>query len=128
MDKKTMNDQKMMNDQEMEEDKKPENLTVAGGTTSAIVPAHTEIKANDFMYYDSDSVPRLHTDSSCSEQVVSPEFTCEVQSEPKYWEKALNFPFNCMDTTIDGGFGSQFQSSNQMSPLQDIFMYLQKPF
>ncbi|XP_040997335.1 NAC domain-containing protein 2-like [Juglans microcarpa x Juglans regia] len=116
----------MMNDQEME-DKKPENLTV-GGTASAILPAQTE-KANDYMYYDtSDSVPRLHTDSSCSEQVVSPEFACEVQSEPKYWEKALEFPFNGMDTAIDGGFGSQFQSNNQMSPLQDIFMYLQKPF
>ncbi|KAG2665962.1 hypothetical protein I3843_15G029500 [Carya illinoinensis] len=117
---------KMMNDQEME-DKKPENLTV-GGTASKILPVQTE-KANDYMYYDtSDSVPRLHTDSSCSEQVVSPEFACEVQSEPKYWEKALEFPFNCMDTPIDGGFGSQFQSNNQMSPLQDIFMYLQKPF
>ncbi|RVW51104.1 NAC domain-containing protein 2 [Vitis vinifera] len=33
---------------------------------------------DDLVYFDSsDSVPRLHTDSSCSEHVVSPEFTCE---------------------------------------------------
>jgi hypothetical protein len=60
--------------------------------------------------------------------VVSPEFTCEVQSEPKYWEKTMDYVFNYMDTTLDNGFGAQFQSSNQMSPLQDMFMYLQKPF
>lgn len=86
---------------------------------------------NDYVYFDtSKSVPKLHTDSSCSEHVVSPEFTCEVQSEPKWkeWEKALEFPYNHMDAIMENGFGAQFQSNNQMSPLQDIFMYLQKPY
>lgn len=113
------------------EDKKPENLTI-GGATSAILPAPATTRTaagDDYVYFDtSDSVPRLHTDSSCSEHVVSPEFTCEVQSEPKYWEKTLDFPFNYMDATLDNGFGAQFQSTNQMSPLQDMFMYMHKPF
>uniref|UniRef100_A0A5B6YVL1 Putative nam-like protein n=1 Tax=Davidia involucrata TaxID=16924 RepID=A0A5B6YVL1_DAVIN len=89
---------------------------------------------NELAYLDtSDSVPRLHTDSSCSEHVVSPEITWEreVQSEPKLnqWEKtaaALDFQFNYMDATTDNAFASPFQN-NQLSPLQDIFMYLQKP-
>nr|AIA57507.1 NAC domain-containing protein [Boehmeria nivea] len=106
------------------EDKKPEILAAPAPMNS------------DFVYFDtSESVPRLHTDSSCSEHVVSPEFTCEVQSEPKWkdWEKALDFPFNYMDATVDGAFASALQqqqagSNYQMSPLQDIFMYLQKPF
>nr|AEF80001.1 nam-like protein [Corylus heterophylla] len=119
-----------MSDSEME-DKKPENLTI-GGATSAILsgPAATRTAAgDDYVYFDtSDSVPRLHTDSSCSEHVVSPEFTCEVQSEPKCWEKTIDYHFNYMDATLDNGFGAQFQSSNQMSPLQDMFMYMQKPF
>ncbi|KAK6939900.1 NAC domain [Dillenia turbinata] len=97
-------------------------------------PAPSGSTVNDFVHFDtSDSVPRLHPDSSCSEHVVSPEFTCEkeVQSEPKWteWEKALDFPFNYMDATVDNSpFSSQFQSNSQLSPLQDIFMYLQKPF
>ncbi|KAE8694746.1 NAC domain-containing protein 71 [Hibiscus syriacus] len=91
---------------------------------------------NDVVYFDtSESVPKLHTDSSCSEHVVSPEFTCEVQSEPKRreWQNAnsntsLDFQYNYMDATVDTGFTSEFQSSNHLSPLQDIFMYPQKPF
>ncbi|GMY06739.1 nac family transcription factor 5 [Fagus crenata] len=110
------------------EDKKPVILN----TGTALPPGPTAVATgagNDYMYFDtSDSVPRLHTDSSCSEQVVSPEFTCEVQSEPKYWEKPLDFPFNYMDATLDNGFGSQFQSNYQMSPLQDMFMHLPKTF
>lgn len=87
---------------------------------------------DDLVYFDSsDSVPRLHTDSSCSEHVVSPEFTCEreVQSEPKWkeWENPMDFSYNYMDATVDNAFLSQFPN-NQMSPLQDMFMYLQKPF
>ena len=108
---------------EMIEDKKPEIMT-----RGSALPA----PVTDYLYFDtSDSVPKLHTtDSSCSEQVVSPEFAGEVQSEPKWsqWEdkSSLEFPYNYVDAT--GSFGPQLQSGNQMSPLQDIFMYLQKPF
>ncbi|KAJ6306962.1 hypothetical protein OIU78_022130 [Salix suchowensis] len=82
-------------------------------------PSSATGTVNDYVYFDtSDSVPRLHTDSSCSEHVVSPEFTCEVQSNP----------YNYLDATMDLPFTSQFQGNYQMSPLQDMFMYLQKPF
>ncbi|XP_020236522.1 NAC domain-containing protein 2 [Cajanus cajan] len=79
--------------------------------------------AADSVHFEaSDSVPRLHTaDSSCSEHAVSPEFASEVQSEPK---RGNEFAFNYVDATL----GSQFQSGDQMLPLQDIFMYLSKPF
>lgn len=82
---------------------------------------------NDFMNFDSsDSLPKLHTDSSCSGHVPSPDFACdkEVQSEPNWEKTALDFPFNHTDATSF----SEFQSCYEMSPLQDIFMYLQKPF
>lgn len=122
---------------ELEEEKKPV-IMPSGMDTSASVgalppkPASTVTGAvNDYMYFDtSDSVPKLNTDSSCSEHAVSPEFTCEVQSEPKVqpWESTLGFPFNYMDCSMDMNFNSQFQGNNQLSPLQDMFMYLQKPF
>ncbi|XP_059631792.1 NAC domain-containing protein 2-like [Cornus florida] len=88
---------------------------------------------NEMVHHDtSDSFPRLHTDSSCSEHVVSPEFTCEreVQSQPKPNEidnNTLDFPFNYLDSSMYNDFASQFHN-DQMSPLQDIFMHLQKPF
>ncbi|CAN4099665.1 unnamed protein product [Withania somnifera] len=111
------------------DDRKPEILQL---------PPPPPPPQNDF-FYPSDSVPKIHSDSSCSEHVLSPEFTCEkeVQSEPKLtdWEKlTLDLPFNYMDAstgaaTVDNSLlGSQFQSSYQMSPLQDMFMHLYKPF
>ncbi|XP_009629774.1 NAC domain-containing protein 2-like [Nicotiana tabacum] len=117
---------------ESPEDRKPEILPP--------LPPPPQQVHSDFFYLDpSDSVPKIHSDSSCSEHVLSPEFTCEreVQSEPKLtnWEKStLDLPFNYMDattgaTTVDNSLlGSQFQSSYQMSPLQDMFMHLHKPF
>ncbi|KAK9945850.1 hypothetical protein M0R45_011344 [Rubus argutus] len=109
------------------EDVKPENL-MACPLPPASVGA---TRPNDYVYFDnSDSVPRLHTDSSCSEHVVSPEFTSEVQSEPKWkeWDKTFDFSYNYGDGTVEPGFGSQFQGGNQMSPLQDIFMYLPRSY
>ncbi|KAK7316922.1 hypothetical protein RJT34_00741 [Clitoria ternatea] len=104
--------------------------------------------ANGQLYMDtSDSVPRLHTDSSCSEHVVSPDVKCEkeVQSDPKWndldlqLDNAFDFQFNYFDDCIDnlsldsggGGdpFGTQLQyQMSQLSPLQDMFMHLQKPY
>ncbi|KAA8546429.1 hypothetical protein F0562_002832 [Nyssa sinensis] len=112
-------------------EQKPEILT--HGLLPA--PESSAVAFNELAYLDTtDSVPKLHTDSSCSEHVVSSEITCEreVQSEPKLieWEKgaaSLDFPFNYMDATMDNAFASPFQN-NQLSPLQDMFMYLQKPF
>ncbi|XP_021896479.1 NAC domain-containing protein 2-like [Carica papaya] len=115
------------------EDKKPvPGIGLTGFTNKSALPlAPTVGVKSDLMCFDkSDSVPRLHTDSSCSEHVVSPEFTCEVQSEPKWkdWRSGLDFPYNYIDATVENGFESQFSGANQMSPLQDMFMYLQKPF
>lgn len=120
------------------EKRKPEILTRAAGCLPPPHPPQAPAAGvTDYMYFDaSDSVPKLHTDSSCSEQVVSPEFATEVQSEPKWneWEKSLEFPYNYVDATLsnnnsnNNGFGSQFQSGNQLSPLQDMFLYMPKPF
>lgn len=120
------------------EDTKPENLR---GFTTASLLARTTAPAvgaaagtSDFMHFSpADSMPRLQTDSSCSEQVVSAEVTAEVQSEPKWkceWDSIFDF---------GSGGGSyldamDFRSSpvsgcvNHMSPLQEMFLHLQKPF
>ncbi|KAI9114309.1 hypothetical protein K1719_014537 [Acacia pycnantha] len=103
------------------------------------VQAPTVAFTNDQFYMDtSDSVPRLHTDSSCSEHVVSPDVTCdkEVQSEAKWNElglgedDGLEFAFNYMNNLSgEDPFGSSVQyQMNQLSPLQDMFMFPQKPF
>ncbi|KAF5749043.1 transcription factor NAC1 [Tripterygium wilfordii] len=120
------------------EEKKPE-IATSVMENSQLPPAPTATATmNDYMYFDpSDSIPRLHTDSSCSEHVVSPEFTAEVQSEPKLKDwgtlNTLDFPYNYIDPTVSNnnnnvGFASQFQGNNQMWQLQDMFMYMQKPF
>ncbi|GAV74174.1 NAM domain-containing protein, partial [Cephalotus follicularis] len=96
---------------------------------------------NDLLQMDtSDSMPRLHTDSSSSEHVVSPEVTCEkeVQSEPKWINNeldstdcAFDFQFNFMDGFQDDPFATQVDyqiQMDQLSPLQDMFTFLQKPF
>lgn len=95
-----------------------------------MVPTKTMITDDQLNMDTSDSVPRLHTDSSCSEHVVSPEFTCEreVQSEAKWSELDNYFGFNYMDGFSDDPFGPQLQfQMDQFSPLQDMFTYLQKP-
>ncbi|CAL0319748.1 unnamed protein product [Lupinus luteus] len=95
---------------------------------------------NQFYMDTSDSVPRLHTYSSCSEHVLSPDVTWEkeVQSESKLNkleldDNSFDLQFNYMDNnnynlnlSLEDPFGSQAQF--QMNPLQDMFMYLQEPF
>ncbi|CAL0325211.1 unnamed protein product [Lupinus luteus] len=92
---------------------------------------------NDQLNMDtSDSIPRLHMDSSCSDHVVSPDVTIsdkEVQSEPKWNEldvgSTFDFQFNFMDNEInmppDEPFSPQYQM-NQPSPFQDILMFFQQ--
>lgn len=94
----------------------------------------------DFTSFEpqSDSIPRLNTDSSCSEHVLSPEFTCEreVQSQPsrmKDWERTFEDPLasasmlNSLEPTSSFGLGSNGFGNNDPM-LQDILMYLGKPF
>ncbi|CAI0393160.1 unnamed protein product [Linum tenue] len=133
------------------EDRKPVLMAAPPPLPAPVTTGHRPANNNnnsDYMYFEtSDSVPRLHTESSCSERVVSPEFTSsEVQSEPSWREwgssgggggvgndqNTLDLGgFNYMDAALESELASQFQApvgSNQMSPLQDMFMYLQRPF
>ncbi|XP_038899746.1 NAC domain-containing protein 2-like [Benincasa hispida] len=111
-----------------EQEEKPEILN--DGAVSGRIPSQAPPSSgvvNDYMYFDaSDSIPRLHADSSCSEHVVSSEFTCEVQSQPRLKEEYSGFQYNYMDTSLENAFCAQFPTLNLMSPLQDMFMF--KPF
>lgn len=133
LEKHNLGGQKMTYPMEVEE-KKPEIISTAPGNLATMY--------DDSVYLDtSDSVPKLHTDSSCSEQVVSPGFACdrEVQSQPKLestWDNStLDFPYNYMGPTVDNNnvdflYGAQPQQqeegNDQMSQWQDVFMYLQR--
>ncbi|KAL3641246.1 No apical meristem (NAM) protein [Castilleja foliolosa] len=106
-----------------EEDTKPVILTP--------VPESLPMVYEDFMFLDpSDSIPRIHTDSSCSEHVLSP----EVESAPKLseWERStLDFPFDYIGGAGSGAgslMGSQFQGNYQMEPMSEVFAYMTKPF
>ena len=124
-------DQKMEKFAEMEEEQKPK-IMVSRQNTTVTQP----MISNDQLHMDtSDSVPVLHTDTSCSEQVVSPEVAWEkeVQSEPKWNDNDIDnafdyFQYNYMDGFAEDPFAPQVQyQMDQLSPLQDMFMYLQKP-
>ena len=100
-----------------------------------VPPPGTHVpQAMETLFFDtSDSVPRLHADSSCSEHVLSPDFTCEreVESQPKWndWDKALDVPFNNGSATnLFSYFGPGSFEPGFRDPSQDILMYLQKPF
>lgn len=124
-------DPKMEEFAEMEEEQKPKIMV--SGQNSTVTQA---MISNDQLHMDtSDSVPVLHTDTSCSEQVVSPEVAWEkeVQSEPKWNDNDIDnvfdyFQYNDMDGFAEDPFAPQVQyQMDQLSPLQDMFMYLQKP-
>ncbi|KAK4567111.1 hypothetical protein RGQ29_003092 [Quercus rubra] len=124
-------DPKMEKFAEMEEEQKPKIMV--SGQNSTVTQA---MISNDQLHMDtSDSVPVLHTDTSCSEQVVSPEVAWEkeVQSEPKWNDNYIDnvfdyFQYNDMDGFAEDPFAPQVQyQMDQLSPLQDMFMYLQKP-
>ncbi|QCD84866.1 NAC domain-containing protein 2-like [Vigna unguiculata] len=98
---------------------------------------HDHFRNNQLYMDTSDSVPRLNTDSSCSEHVVSPDGTCEkeVQSEPKWNDLELGpdlvsgYDFNFMELSADDAFAPQAQyQMNQPSTWQDMFAYLPKTF
>lgn len=83
-------------------------------------------------YYDrpSDSMPRLHADSSCSEQaaVLSPDQFPgggEVQSQPKISEWERSFSTTTADNPASAGGGLGLGGDPL---LQDILMYWGKPF
>jgi len=125
-------DQKMEKFAEMEEEEQKPKIMVSRQNTTVTQP----MISNDQLHMDtSDSVPVLHTDTSCSEQVVSSEVAWEkeVQSEPKWNDNDIDnafdyFQYNYMDGFAEDPFAPQVQyQMDQLSPLQDMFMYLQKP-
>ncbi|XP_052191374.1 NAC domain-containing protein 2 [Diospyros lotus] len=119
------------------EDQKPDILSGYGAMPPpAVLPplAPHMAAGNDLLHFEtSDSMPRLHTDSSGSEHVTSPEFTYEkeVQSQPKWndFGNAPDFQFNYMDAFPDDTFAPPMQyPPDPLYPMQDMFMYIQKPF
>ena len=125
-------DQKSMKYPELEDQKPKIISTVQNKAVPSSLPSLPPIPAppttNDYLYFEtSDSVPRLHThtDSSGSEQVMSPEK--EVQSEPK-WN---DFDFSLyMDGFANDPFASQAQFSGDLltSSWQDMLMFSNKSF
>lgn len=129
-------DQKDVHFSDSEEQKpKVEALPYGEMTTPVMQVTQTVAsqRMTEYIHFDtSDSVPKLHTDSSCSEHVLSPEFMCdkEVQSESKWGEleSYLDYQLNYVDGFQDDPFGSQMQNNDQLSIFQDMFAYMQKPF
>ncbi|KAL3721323.1 hypothetical protein ACJRO7_033766 [Eucalyptus globulus] len=113
---------------------KPQIVMPAAMNPYNTPPQYGSLMTMDHTYMDSsESMPRLHTGSSCcSEQVVSPDSACEkeVQSEVKLegWEKALDFQFESMDDFLDEAFAQGQYQLDLFSPLQDASTYSQKPF
>ncbi|XP_038900561.1 NAC domain-containing protein 2-like [Benincasa hispida] len=116
------------------EDEKPDITTTNNNMVQLPIHNHLQMET-------SDSVPRMHTDSSSgSDPVTSPELTWdkEVQSQPKWGggggERTAAadfdfFEFNYMDSFSmpEDPFGSQVQfQMDHLSPLQDMFSYLQR--
>lgn len=121
-------DNKVMELAEETEEQKPDIKFSGEYMTNIMHPQQSPL--NDLLHLDtSDSLPRLHTDSSCSEQALSSPDK-EVQSEAT-WNELDNafddFQFNYLDSFQDNPFGLQVQyHMDQLSPLQDMFMLLPK--
>lgn len=122
-------------DSEEQEEKPNLDAFPYSGVVASATMAQAPQSVNGHMHFDtSDSVPKLHTDSSSSEHVLSPEFVSdkEVQSESNWreFENSLEFDqFSYMDAFQDDNpFGSQMQYNDQLSLYQDMFAYMQKPF
>lgn len=125
-------EQKCLNYPEMDvvEDQKP-NILLDAQTMTALPQQQQQPSSMSTM----NDLPRLHTDSSSSEEhVLSPELK-EVQSEVKWnelsnnsYNTGLDFQFNFMDGFQDDTFARQvqYQMEQLSTPLQDMFMY--KPF
>ena len=89
---------------------------------------------NEQMFMESsESMQRVQTESSGSEQVVSAEvrWEREVQSHPKWndiglqLENAFDFEYNYFDNnnlSVDDPFGNVEYQIGHVSPLQDILM------
>ncbi|KAL0431186.1 UNVERIFIED_CONTAM: protein ATAF2 [Sesamum radiatum] len=115
------------------EEQKPEVNEFPYKEMGALVQAPQSLPSQSMNAYThfnvSESVPKLHTDSSSSEHAFSPELE-EVKSEPKWSEFEIpsNFQLNYMDGFQEDPFSSQMQYNDQLFLFQDMFGYMQKPF
>ncbi|CAL9197319.1 NAC domain-containing protein 48-like [Musa acuminata AAA Group] len=120
----------------------PAGSTVAGDIPEDRKPALGQgAPPLAYSFAPSDSIPRLHADSSCSEHVLSPEFVCEreVQSQPRWRatdrDKAVGLGNPVAADNANANANSAFTqfepgllSSGLGDSFQDILMYLGKPF
>ncbi|KAI4364336.1 hypothetical protein MLD38_020444 [Melastoma candidum] len=117
---------------------KPEILVQKGNPHTPAQHGQSVLTAERMNVDQSESFPKMdfHTESSCSEHVLSPEFASDKEVQSGFrWDDldgALDFQFSSMDNLggfLDDPFGSQVQFlMDQVSPLEDMFTYLQKPF
>ncbi|PKA57102.1 NAC domain-containing protein 48 [Apostasia shenzhenica] len=113
----------------------PQASEMSSRVTTASAAAVTPLSKpyTDLLCFDtSESLPRLHADSSCSDHLLKQEFTCEreVQSQPRWddLERALGVN-NANATAAIGGFSPVGFDGGLLSPWQqDVMTYLQKPF
>ncbi|XP_022896848.1 NAC domain-containing protein 2-like [Olea europaea var. sylvestris] len=131
-------DQKTLQFSDSEEQKPKIGTSPYTGLVNQMVPLVQESesmslqKMSDSLHFDAfELIPELHNDSSSSEHVLSPEFTCdkEVVSELKWsnFENSLEYQLNHTDSFQDHDFASQVQYDDQLSLFQDMIMYMQEP-
>ncbi|CAI9763387.1 unnamed protein product [Fraxinus pennsylvanica] len=127
-------DQKTLQFSDSEEQKPKLDGFVYNGKVTQVQPAlEPQLVKNNYLHSEaSESVLKLHTDSSSSEHALSPEFMGdkEVQSVPTWngFEKPLDYQLNCKDDFQYDPFTSQMQYNDQFSLFDNVFMYTQEPF
>ncbi|CAI9763388.1 unnamed protein product [Fraxinus pennsylvanica] len=127
-------DQKTLQFSDSEEQKPKLDGFVYNGKVTLVQPAlEPQLVKNNYLHSEaSESVLKLHTDSSSSEHALSPEFMGdkEVQSVPTWngFEKPLDYQLNYKDDFQYDPFTSQMQYSDQFSLFDNVFMYTQEPF
>ncbi|KAL2528306.1 NAC domain-containing protein 2 [Forsythia ovata] len=127
-------DPKILQFSDSEEQKPKIDGLIYNEKVTQVQPAlASQLVKNDHLHFEaSESFPKLHTDSSSSEHALSAEFMGdkEVQSVPTWndFEKPLDYKRNYKDGFQYDPFVSQMQYNDQFSLLDDVFMYMQKPF
>ncbi|CAI9777542.1 unnamed protein product [Fraxinus pennsylvanica] len=127
-------DQKALQFSDGKEQKPKLDGFVYNGKVTKVLPAIApRLLKSDYLHSEaSESVPKLHADSSSSEHALSPKFMVdkEVQSEPTWndFQKPIDHQHNYKDGFEYDPFVSQMHYNDQFSSFDNVFMYMQKPF